>query len=172
MDNRAGTLLNMFDFAEGAPKAPKVFLNPENGEITEIEGGETGEETGSEGGTGGKEEGGKGGGQGGKGGSGGNGHGHEKVHCTVNGHGKKTVITCTIEGGSGRGAVRYRIEKGGKVLGTSRAQVKGTKATGTVTTKSTLSGKYTLLATVSRSDSVNAVSQSVTLPGKGSVNLH
>ena len=82
------------------------------------------------------------------------------------------MITCTIEGGSGHGAVRYRLEKSGKVLGTSRATIKGDKGTSTVTSKGSLAGKYTLLATVSRADGVNAMSQSVTLPGKGSVNLH
>ena len=68
--------------------------------------------------------------------------------------------------------MRYRLEKGNKVLGTSRAPISGNKATGTVNSKSSLAGRYTLLATVSRPGSVNALSQSVTLPGKGSVNLH
>jgi phospholipase C len=170
MANIAGTIRNMFDFEAGAPKAPKVFLDPTNGEVT----GEESLETGSGGsGSGGSGSGGSGGdgGHGGWDGSGGSGH-HEKAHCTVDGHGRKTVITCTIEGGGGRGAVRYRLERGNKVLGTSRATIKGTKATSTVVSKGSLAGKYTLLATVSRTDGVNALSQSVTLPGKGSVNLH
>jgi phospholipase C len=164
MANVAGTLTNMFDFSEGAPKAPKVFLNPENGEITGEEGGSTSEEPEEE--TGSEEETGTGGGGkgGGGGGSGHGGSGHEKVHCTVKPHGKKTVIVCTIEGGSGRGAVRYRLERGKKVFGTSRAAIKGTKATGTVTTKSPLSGRYTLLTTVSRPDGITAVSQGVNFP--------
>jgi hypothetical protein len=62
--------------------------------------------------------------------------------------------------------------RGNKVLGTSSASIQGTKAAGTVTTKSALAGRYTLLATVSRTDGVDALSQSVTLPGKGSVDLH
>jgi phospholipase C len=168
-DYRAGSLNNMFNFAPDAGTAPKVFLDPSTGEVIGEEGGEAGseeEESGHEGGGGS-------GGDGGHGGSGGSGdHHHEKVHCTVDGHGHKTVIVCTVEGGSGRGAVRYRIERGNKVLGTSSAPIKGSKATGTVTTKSALAGKYTLLATVSRTDGVNALSQSVKLPGKGSVDLH
>ncbi len=164
MANRAGTLMNMFEFEAGAPKAPKVFLDPENGEITGEEGEEPEEESGSaeeEGGWGGK----------GSGGSGGS-KPHEKVHCKVNGHGHKIVVTCTIEGGGGRGAVRYRIERGSKVLGTSRAWLKGTKATSTLRTKGSLSGRYTLTATVSRTDGVDALSQGVVLPGKASVDLH
>jgi len=170
-DYRAGSLNNMFNFAPGAGKAPKVFLSPSTGEVIGEEGGEAGsEEGGSEGGNG-NEGGGGSGGRGGSGGSGGS-HHHEKVHCTVDSHGHKTVIVCTVEGGSGRGAVRYRIERGNKVYGTSSAPLKNDKATATVTTKGSLAGKYTLLATVSRTDGVNALSQSVTLPGKGSVDLH
>jgi phospholipase C len=175
MDNKAGTLDNMFEFAPGAPKAPKVFLDPSNGEITSEEGGEAPEETGSGGGSG------SGGGKGGHGGSGeeGWGHGgsgggkpHEKVHCTVDGHSHRVELKCSVDGGSGRGAVRFRIERGHKVYGTSRAALKGTKAAATVNTKSALSGKYTLTATVSRTDGIDALSRSVALPGKGSVELH
>ncbi len=68
--------------------------------------------------------------------------------------------------------MRYRIERGNKVLGTSSAPIKSNKATATVTTKGSLAGKYTLLATVSRTDGIDALSQSVSLPGKGSVDLH
>jgi len=170
MANKAGTLMNMFDFEAGAPKAPKVFLDPSTGEITGEEGGEPGteeeaegseEETGSEGE----------GGSGGKGGSGGH-KSHEKVHCKVTAEGHKVTIECTVTGGKGRGSVRYRIEKGSKVLGTSSATLKGTKADSTMKTKGSLSGRYTLLATVDRADGINAVSQGVSLPGERSVNLH
>jgi phospholipase C len=169
-DYRAGSLNNMFDFEPGAPKAKKVFLDPSTGEIT-------GEEGGSEGGSGDGD-----GGHGGNGGNGGNGgwgngsggHGthHEKVHCKVNGQGRHVELNCSVSGGRGRGAVRFRIERGSQVLGTSRAALKGTKATSTVTTKGDLSGKYTLVATVSRTDGVDALSQGVVLPGKASVDLH
>jgi phospholipase C len=175
MANKAGTLMNMFDFAEGAPKAPKVFLNPENGEITGEEGGEAGEEGGSGGGNGSGGSGGKGNGgngsSGGKGSGGSGGHNHEKVHCKVDGQGRKVELNCSVSG-SGRGSVRFRIERGSKVLGTAGASIKGTKAAATVKTKSSLAGKYTLLATVSRTDGVDALSQGVELPGKGSVDLH
>jgi phospholipase C len=180
-DYRAGSLNNMFDFAPGAPKAAKVFLDPSTGEVTGEEGGEAGEEPGSGGGGSGGSGGGNGG-HGGHGGSGGESPGgeggpggwkhHEKVHCVVDGHDHKVELYCSVSGGSGRGAVRFRIERGHKVLGTSSTALKGTKAATTVTTKSALSGKYTLLATVSRTDGVNALSQSVALPGKGSVDLH
>ncbi|HEX4752826.1 MAG TPA: alkaline phosphatase family protein [Solirubrobacterales bacterium] len=172
MANKAGTLMNMFDFEEGAPKAPKVFLNPENGEITAVEGGEeggSGEENGS--GWGGNGSGGNGG-SGGDGSGGPGGHNHEKVHCKVDGHGHKVELNCSVSGGSGRGSVRFRIERGNKVLGTSSTTLKGTKAAATVNAKDSLAGKYTLLATVSRTDGVNALSQGVELPGKGSVDLH
>jgi hypothetical protein len=155
----------MFDFEAGAPKAPKVFLDPTNGEVSGEEGGKPGSGPGGSGGDGGP------GGSGGDGGSGG-GKPHEKVHCKVYGHGRHVELSCTVSGGRGRGAVRFRIEHGKQVLGTSSAALKGTKATSTVTTKGNLSGKYTLLATVSRTDGVDALSQSVVLPGKGSVDLH
>jgi phospholipase C len=168
MANKAGTLRNMFDF-EGGPAAPKVFLDPTTGEITGEEGGEApggeGEDEG-EGGSGGG--GGKGGG--GSGGDGGSGN-HEKVHCTVTTHGNHITVNCTLSG-KGRGAVRYRIQRGKTVYGTSRATIKGSKANATIKTKSALAGKYTLLATVSRTDGIDALSQSVSLPGKGSVDLH
>jgi phospholipase C len=180
-DYRAGSLNNMFDFEPGAPKAAKVFLDPSTGEVTGEEGGEA--PSGGSGGSG--SGGGKGsGGSGGKGGSGGHGDDggwdggsggskhHEKVHCTVYGHDHKVELDCTVSGGSGRGAVRFRIERAHKVLGTASTPLKGTKAATTVTTKVSLSGKYTLLATVSRADGVDALSQSVALPGKGSVDLH
>jgi phospholipase C len=165
MDNKAGSLSNMFDFEPGAAKAPKVFLDPTNGEITGEEGGEPGPEEGP----GGKGPGGEGPGKPGKPGGP---KPHEKVHCAVNGHGRHVELNCSVSGGKGRGAVRFRIERGHKVLGTSRAQVKGTTATTTVNTKSALAGKYTLLATVSRTNGIDALSQSVSLPGKGSVDLH
>ena len=167
MANKAGTLQNMFDFEAGAPKAPKVFLSPQTGEITGEEGGEPGTEGES------GEEGGSGSGGSGSGGSGsGGGKGHEKIHCKVTGEGHKVTIECTVTGGSGRGSVRYRLERGNKVLGTSSSTLKGTKATSTIKTKSSLGGKYTLLATVDRADGINAVSQGVSLPGKRSVDLH
>jgi phospholipase C len=177
-DYRAGALNNMFDFAPGAPRAAKVFLNPSTGEVTGEEGGDGGEApSGGESGHGGSG-GGSSGGHGGWGGEGSGGHGsggsthHEKVHCTVDGHGRKVELNCSVSGGKGRGAVRFRIERGHKVLGTSSTPLKGTRAATTVTTKSSLSGKYTLLATVSRTDGVDALSRSVALPGKGSVDLH
>jgi phospholipase C len=178
MANRAGTLLNMFDFEAGAPKAAKVFLDPSTGEVTDEEGGESGaEESGSDegghGGSGGDGGNGDGNGHGGSGnGNHGGSHHHDKVHCAVNGHGHHVELNCSVTGGKGRSAVRFRIERGHKVFGTSRAQVKGTTANATVTTKSSLAGNYTLLATVSRTDGIDALSQSVSLPGKGSVDLH
>jgi phospholipase C len=167
MANKAGTLMNMFDFAEGAPKAPKVFLNPANGEVTGEEGGSAGSEEESE-----EETGSGGGGSGGKGGGSGGHKNHEKIHCKVTGEGHKVTIECTVTGGSGRASVRYRIEKGNKVLGTSATTLKGNKANSTMKIKKSLSGKYTLLATVDRAEGVNAVSQGVSLPGKSSLNLH
>jgi phospholipase C len=171
-DYRAGSLNNMFDFEPGAPKARKVFLDPSTGAITGEEGGSGGGGSGDEGGDGGR------GGNGGNGG-GGNGPGgghpgkpHEKVHCKVYGHGHHVELDCSVSGGKGRGAVRFRIERGNKVLGTSRATLKGAEATSTVTTKGDLSGRYTLLATVSRTDGIDALSQGVVLPGKASVDLH
>ncbi|HEY2479390.1 MAG TPA: alkaline phosphatase family protein [Solirubrobacterales bacterium] len=172
MANKAGTLSNMFDFEAGAPKAPKVFLDPANGEITGEEGGKAGDEGDDEGGDHGHGHG-SGDGDHGSGNSGGHGSkNHEKVHCAVNGHGRQVELNCSVGGGKGRGAVRFRIERGHKVFGTSRAAIKGAKASATVDTKGSLAGKYTLLATVSRTDGVDALSQSVSLPGKGSVNLH
>ena len=170
-DNKAGTLMNMFDFESGA-RAPKVFLSPETGEIVGEEGGKPapGEESGGdEGGHGGQ--GGQGGHGGWSGGSGGD-HGHEKVHCKVNGHGHHVDLSCKVSGGSGRGAVRFRIERGRKVLGTSSAPLKRNQATSSVTTKGALAGRYTLLATVSRTGGIDALSQGVVLPGKASVDLH
>jgi phospholipase C len=163
-DYRAGSLNNMFDFAPGAGTAPKVFLNPSTGEITGEEGGEAPTEGGSGPGDG------NGGGKGGDGGH--PGKPHEKVHCKVYGHGHHVELNCSVNGGKGRGAVRFRVERGSKVLGTSRASLKGTEAATTVTTKGPLSGKYTLTATVSRTDGIDALSQSVVLPGEDSVDLH
>jgi phospholipase C len=176
-DFRAGTLMNMFDFESGA-RAPKVFLDPSNGEVASVEGG-------SEGGSGDEGDEGDEGGHGGSGDEGGWGHGgsgdhgdgdghhhHEKVRCKVYGHGHQVELNCSVQGGKGRGAVRFRIAHGKQVLGTSRTALKGTEADATVNTKGTLSGKYTLLATVSRADGVDALSQGVTMPGKASVDLH
>jgi phospholipase C len=42
MDNVAGTLDDMFEFGPGAGKAPKVFLDPENGEVVGSDPGEDG----------------------------------------------------------------------------------------------------------------------------------
>mgnify|MGYP001034893837 CR=1 FL=1 len=173
-DYRAGTLNNMFDFEPGAAKAPKVFLDPSTGEVLGEEGGSE-EEGGApeEGhGGGGEHGGGHDNGGGHEGGSGGHGHGHhEKVHCAVDSHGHSVHLNCRVSG-KGRSAVRFRIVRGDKVLGTSRAQVKDTKANATVKTRQALAGSYTLLATVSRADGIDALSQGVRLPGKGSVELH
>jgi phospholipase C len=172
-DYKAGTLNNMFDFSPGAAKAPKVFLDPSTGEVIGEEGGSGAEEEhGDEGGHGGSGGHGGDGGHGGWDGGSGGGHQREKVHCKVYGHGHHVDLSCKVSGGSGRGAVRFRIERGSKVLGTSRTALKNDQATSSVSTKGALSGKYTLLATVSRTDGVDALSQSVTLPGKDSVDLH
>jgi phospholipase C len=166
-DFRAGTLNNMFDFTPGATPAPKVFLDPSTGEVI-------GEEGGDEGGPEEEEHGDEGEGHHGGGDDGGHGHEsahHESVHCVVDGHRHQVGLSCSVSGGKGRGAVRFRIVRGHKVYGTSRAQVKGTRATTTVRTKSSLAGRYTLLATVSRTDGIDALSRGVSLPGKGSVDL-
>ena len=200
-DYRAGTLNNMFDFAPGATPAPKVFLNPSTGEVTGEEGGEgAAEEGGSQGGSG--EEGSSGGeggnaeegdhgnggggnhgwpGHGGGGhgwpGHGGHGHGHRHFHhryrarCSVNAHGRHVALGCSVSG-RGHGAVRFRIVRGRKVLGTSRAAIRGGKAHGRVTTRGPLTGRYTLLATIDRRAGVDALSRTVVLPGKGKVTLH
>jgi phospholipase C len=168
MANVAGTLRNMFDFEAGAPTASKVFLDPTDGEIIGEEGGSEGS-SGDEGGQGGS--GGDGGSGGGSGSHGGHNH-HEKVHCKVDGHSHHVELNCSVKGGKGRGAVRFRIERGHKVFGTSRASIKGTKADATVNTRHSLAGRYTLLATVSRTDGIDALAQSVSLPGTGSVDLH
>jgi phospholipase C len=168
-DYRAGSLNNMFDFAPGAAKAPKVFLDPSTGEVIGTEGGSEGEEERGHGHPGEGPHGGEGGW--GEGGSGG-GKGHEHVHCKVHGHGHQVDLSCKVTGGGGRGAVRFRIERGNKVLGTSRASLKGTSATSSVTTQGALAGKYTLLATVSRTGGIDALSQGVVLPGTDSVDLH
>jgi hypothetical protein len=53
-----------------------------------------------------------------------------------------------------------------------RASLKGDQATSSLSTEGALTGKYTLLATVSQADGVDALSQGVVLPGKASVDLH
>jgi hypothetical protein len=171
----------MFDFAPGAAKAPKVFLDPSTGEVTGEEGGSAGGEEGhggdgdgghGHGGDGGHGPGGDGGHGGWGGGPGGGHHGHESVHCKVYGHGRRLDLHCQVSGGHGLGAVRFRVKRGNRVLGTSRAALKRNKATSSLTTKGALSGRYTLLATVSRTDGIDALSESVVLPGKDSVDLH
>jgi len=161
MDNVAGSLDGMFNFS--GPVAPKVFLDPSTGEITGIEGPPS-------------NGGGNGNGNGNSGGNKGNGNGngntppapHYRVNCSVAAKDTKASVSCSVSG-SGTGSVRFRIQRGKRTLGTSRATIRGGKAKATIKTKQPLSGKYTLLVTVDRPEGVDAVSLGVSVPtgGKG-----
>jgi phospholipase C len=155
MDNVAGSLDGMFDFS--GPKAPKVFLDPSSGEVTSIEGPPS---------TGGNPP--SGGGNPGKPGTPGTPAApHYRVDCSIAAKDTKASVSCQVSG-SGRGAVRFRINRGKHTLGTARATIKGGKATATIKTKQPLSGKYTLLVTVDRPEGVDAVSLGVSVPTGGS----
>ncbi len=168
-DAAAGTLGNMFDFASGAPQAPKVFLNPETGEVTGISGGDQGGSDGD-------------GGHGHSGPDQGNGddHGHgkkpyhrAKVDCYVDGGRHSVDLACKVsDGGKGRGAVRFRLVRHGKQYGTSRAELNGGgTARVTIHSSSELGGSYELIATIDRRSGVSAASRSVVLPGRTKVSL-
>ena len=158
MDNVAGSLNGMFDF--GSPSAPKVFLDPSTGLVTDIEGPPS---------TGG---GGHGNGNGNGNGGGNKGGGttpkppHYRVNCSVAAKDTKASVACHVSG-SGKGSVRFRIQRGKRTLGTSRATIKHGTAKATIKTKQPLSGKYTLLVTVDRPEGVDAVSLGVSAPTGG-----
>jgi phospholipase C len=170
MDNVAGSLDGMFNFA--GPVAPKVFLDPSTGEVTSVEGppSETPPSNG-----GGNSGGGNSGGSGNSGGKTGNtpppATPHYKVNCSVAAKDQTASVSCSVSG-SGRGSVRFRIERGKKVLGTSSTSIKGGKAKATIKTKEPLSGNYTLLVTVDRPEGVDAVSLGVSVPTGGGKKKH
>ncbi len=167
-DAESGTLANMFEFAAGAPTAPRVFIDPETGEVTGVSGG--GGEEGEHGHGGGDH------GHGGGGDDHGHGHGHKppkaRVSCDVDGGHRSVELACRVSGGgNGRGAVRFRLERHGSVYGSSRAPIKGSRANATISSSHELQGSYELVATVDRRAGVSALSKSVALPGKAKVNL-
>jgi phospholipase C len=153
MDNVAGSLNGMFNF--GGPTAPKVFLDPSTGEVTGIEGPPS---------TGGNPP--SGGNPSKPGNPGTPPAPHYRVNCSVAAKDTKASVSCNVSG-SGRGSVRFRINRGKHTLGTSRATIKGGKAKATIKTKQPLSGKYTLLVTVDRPEGVDAVSLGVSVPTGG-----
>ncbi len=172
MDNKAGSLTDMFEFTPGAKAAPKVFLNTVSGEVmgTEkvptppIPGGGSGSGSGS-----GKRD-----------AAAPAAVGTEapapnpvsSVQCKVQGAVHQVALRCTVSGGgSGPGAVRFRVTRGGKVVATKRATIKGGRADAVVHSKAELDGSYRLLATVDRDGGVTALGQAVTLPGRASVEL-
>jgi phospholipase C len=166
MDNYAGSLQGMFDFASG--NAPKVFLDPSTGLVTGEEGGPGNNGGGNGGGNSG---GGKPGSGGGSKGGGSTPSPHYKVDCSLGAQGKTASVSCSVSG-SGRGSVRFRLERGKRVLGTSRTTIKGGKAKATIHTKQALSGRYTLLVTVDRTEGVDALSVGVSVPATGRKQSH
>jgi phospholipase C len=124
---------------------------------------------GSSGGSGSGGQGGSGNGGSGQGGSGashGKGDTGLKLVCGVSGGGKKVTVTCAVRGAQikGRRALRLRIAKGGHVLASSRALLKGTQASAVLRPGSPLGrGTYTLRATLDSADGVSGVSRAVTL---------
>jgi phospholipase C len=180
-DNKAGTLDNMFDFEAGAGKRPKVFLDPKNGEITKIEGGEapasgsSGEQPSTGTGTG-------------TGTSTGTSTGtatttstakgkptkkaaKPKAQCAVVGSGKKVKLSCTVKNTSGKTDVRFRLDSGKKVMGTVATTVRSGKANATMKLKKAPRGSYRLVATIDVGGKLTVVEHTIKLPGKDKVSL-
>jgi phospholipase C len=188
MDNKAGTLMNMFDF--NAPTAPKVYLDPSTGEVTKVS--PTAPDSGS-GDTGttqtvtvttpgptvtntvtntvtaqapatGADTGAnarstsRGGGTAG-------GSASPKLRCTTAGTSKKLVVTCTVKGRApaGKTNVRVRLDRGKKVLATKAGKLAHGRVKLTLKPKHVKKGAYTLLVTVTTARSVSSQHQTVHL---------
>ncbi len=155
MDNKAGTLENMFDFEAGAGKRPKVFLEPSTGEITKIEGGEAPASGGS-----GEEP-------------------STSSGASTSAGTSSTSTTATTTGSKGRTTKKAAKPKvactvlgsGKKVTGTVAAAVKSGQASATMKLKKAPRGSYRLVATVDVDGTLTVVEHTIKLPGKDKVSL-
>jgi phospholipase C len=181
MDAKAGSIGNMFDFSANGKRAPKVYLDPETGEIvktppsTTPSGNPTPTPTpaGSTSVTttiGGTVE-----------------HGNADdlpaeptvsgtsyagkaakltLSCTTKSSGRKIAVSCTANGAdaSAKGiAVRFRLLKGSKLLGTSRTTLAKGKAKATVHTSAALKkgAKYTLRIAVTNKTGTIGITRTI-----------
>ncbi|WP_196807315.1 phospholipase C [Candidatus Solirubrobacter pratensis] len=186
-DAKAGSLENMFDFSANGKRAPKVFLDPETGEVvkTPPDGTPSGNPTPTP--TPGLQ------GQVTVGGTVEHGNADDlsvaagtitppangtpvtttsgkpaklKLSCSTKGGGKKVSVSCTATGTDAKSAgiaVRFRIAKGRSILATTSTKLSKGKTKATLRSKKALKGKYTLRIAITHKGGVTGISQSIRL---------
>jgi phospholipase C len=155
-DAKAGTIGNMLDFNPSDSRAPKLVLDETTGLVEHGPGGP--------GGSGGS-------GPGDHKGDGGRGKGHSKARTervTCHTHRKsasRLAVACATKKSSKRTALRFRIVRGGKVLGTARALVgrNGHASAVLHSSRPLTHGSYTLRIAISRKDGVTSADRRLRL---------